>query len=376
MKKLVSFALMLVLLVTTFLISGCLPPNYSDEKVKEIAKNHQKDALAWFQKNMPDATPGKDCKAYKTGIDLLGAVKGDYKRNGKTYQYVYEYTNNRMYISEGYDEACKIVEDIVLKDFGYTKEESEVSFHGYQFAAKNENDATRRRNPDEKVPKEIYSYQEKLMPAGITPEEFAKALLDPNTKEKFDFYIHLYRDDFPAQELDKQIKYKNLGSVWCNKKIDLMKEPQGIYEKVYLRKGVEDRYYHIEKISDDMYGGYLTTKGLPKNGDKLKIKYTGDRLTLEIPEGTQPVIFSKRALTLVHAFKNVKGDLIENVAEEMYRSKHAKVNGYHQYSTYLYVKDDFSYGYKSITVSVVKGVYNYKILGIFDLDYWKLKFFD
>ena len=376
MKKLVSFSLMLVLLVTTFLISGCLPPNYSKEKAKEIAQAHQKDALGWFEKNMPDAKPDKECEAYQTGIDLLGAVKGEYKRNGKTHKYVYEYTNKKMYVSEGYDDTCKIVENIVLKDFGYTKEESEVSFHGYQFVAKNENDATRRRNPDEKEPKEIYSYQEKLMPAGITPEEFAKALLDPDTKEKFDFYIHLYRDGFPEQQLDKQKKYKNLGSVWCNRKIDLINEPQGIYEKVYLKKEIKNRYYHIVKISDDLYGGYITQAQMPKGKDGVSYKYNKDRLTLIIPDGSQPIIFSKKALTLVHAFKNGKGDLIENVAEEMHRAKKGNISGYHQYSTELFIKDDFSHGYQSIRVPLVKGVYNYKILGIFDLDYWKLKFFD
>lgn len=376
MKKLVSFAILLLLLVTTFLISGCIPPNYSSEKAKEIAQAHQKDAFAWFQEHMPDAKPDKDCAAYQTGIDLLGAVKGEYKRNGKTHKYVYEYTNKKMYVSEGYEDTCKIVKDIVLKDFGYSNDESEVSFHGYQFLAKNENDAPRRRDSEEKEAKELYSYQEKLMPAGISPKDFAKTLLDPNTKEKFDFYIHLYRDDFPEQQLEKQMRYKNLGSIWCSKKIDLANNPQDIYEKVYLRKEIKNRYYNIVKITDDIYGGYITHVKLPQGKDEVKYKYTKDGLTLTIPDGAQPIIFSKKELTLVHAFKNGKGDLIENVAEEMFRAKKGTVKGYHQYDTELFIKDDFSHGYKSIRVPLVKGVYNYKILGIFDLAYWRLKFFD
>mgnify|MGYP003296764774 CR=1 FL=1 len=133
MKRVISFTLMLTILATAFLISGCLPPNYTKEKAKEIAKANQKEALAWFAANMPDAKPDSDCVAYEMGTDLLGAVKGSYKRNGRSNGYVYEYTNKKMYIGEGYDETCKIVQDKVLKDFGYTKQEAEINFHGYKF---------------------------------------------------------------------------------------------------------------------------------------------------------------------------------------------------------------------------------------------------
>lgn len=368
---------MLMLLVTSLVISGCLPPNYTKEKAKEIAKEHQKEAVAWFQSNMPDAKPDGDCEAYETGIDLLGAVKGSYKRNNKSYKYVYEYTNKKMYISEGYTETCKLIEDVVLKDFGYTPQESVISFHGYQFPAKNENNDTKPREENEKIPKVLYSYQEELRPADMTPEQFAKAILAPDTKERFDFYLHLYRDDFLVEQLAKQKQYKNLGSIWCSVKIDLTKQTQGVYEKVYLKDRIEDRYYHIEKIADGLYGGYINYKGVPVGGDKLKIKYQdGKHLTLEIPKGAKPVIFSKDSMTLLQYFKNTKGETIENVAEEMYRSSQAEVRGYHQYSTELFVKDDFSYGYTHMTVPLVEGVYTYKILGFFDLDYWRLKFFD
>lgn len=378
MKKFQSFTVMTFFILITFIISGCLPPNYTKEKAKEIAKNHKNETLSWFTSNMQDAKPDNDVEAYETGVDLLGAIKGNYKRNGKSYKYVYEYTNKKMYIGEGYDETCKIVQNEILKDFGYTKEEAEISFHGYQFACKNENDDTKPRyNNEIEKAKELYSYQEKLMPADKTPEQFAKAILDINSKEKFDFYMHLYRDDFPAQQLEKQKQYKNLGSIWCSAKIDLTKQKQGFYEKVYLKDRIENRYYHIEKISDNLYGGYINYKGIPAEGDRLKISYKdGKHLTLEIPKSAKPILFSKNSLTLVHYFKNTKGDTIENIAEEMYRSTKAGVKGFHQYDTDLFVKDDFSYGYTSIKVPLVGGVYTYKILGIFDFDYWKLKFFE
>lgn len=367
---------MLILLAASMVIAGCLPPNYTKEKAKEIAKNHQEEAIAWFQSNMPDAKPDGEVVAYETGVDLLGAVKGSYKRNNKSHQYVYEYTNKKMYISEGYEETCKLIEEALIKDFGYSKQESEISFHGYQFFAKNENDDAKRNSQEEKQAKLLISHQEKLTPADKTPEQFAKAILAPNTDERFSFYLHLYRDAFPEQQLEKQKQYKNLGSIWCSVKVDLTKQPQGVYEKVYLKDRIEERYYHIEKIADGLYGGYINYKGIPVGGDKLKIKYQGKQLTLEIPKGAKPIIFSNNSMTLVQYFKNPKGETIENIAEEMYKGTKAGVKGYHQYSTELFVKDNLSYGYTHITVPFVEGIYNYKILGVFDLDYWRLKFFD
>lgn len=376
-KRVLSLMTVFVLLVTVFLISGCLPPNYSKEKAEKIAKEHQPEALAWFSKNMPDAKPDSDCKAYEMGTNLLGAVKGSYKRNGKSYKYVYEYTNKKMYVGEGYEESCRLVEDIVLKDFGYSKEEAEVSFHGYKFIGKNENDKPRGNYEEQKEEKEFYSDQEKLRPADKTPEQFAQAIVDPDTKEKLDFYIHLYRDTFPEQQLEKQKRYKNLGSIWCNVKIDLTKENQGAFAKVYLKNKVQDRYYHVEKIADGLYGGYISVNGLPEAGDKLRTDYKpGKYLILEIPKGTKPVIFSNSSLNLVHRFKNSKGDTIEVVAEELYKSSKTGINGYHQYDTGLFLKDNISYGYSHITTPLVGGIYRYEVLSFFDLSYWKLKFFD
>lgn len=378
MKRIVSFSLMLIILITSFLISGCLPPNYTKEKAKEIAKNHQQEALDWFAANMPEAKPDGDVDAYEMSINLLGAVKGKYKHNGKNYKFVYEYTNKKMYLGEGYKDTCKIVEESLLKDFGYSSQEAEVNIYGYQFPGKNENDAPRKQfEEDNKAVKEFYSYQEELRPADKTPAQFAKDILAADTKERFTCYLHLYRDYYPTLDRNKLLQYPNLGSVWCNAKLDIIKQPQGIYQKVYLKDKTQEGYYHIEKITDDLYGGYITVKGKNLPNDKLKVNFKDDKfITLEIPENSTPVLFSKKNLTLVHYFKNVKGEQIENVVDEMYRDSKAGIKGYHMYDTELFVKDDFSYGYKNMRVSLVKGVYNYKILGVFDLDYWRLKFFN
>ena len=53
MRRVYSLILMVALLVTASVISGCFPPNYSKEQAKKIVSEHKPEALAWFSKNMP-----------------------------------------------------------------------------------------------------------------------------------------------------------------------------------------------------------------------------------------------------------------------------------------------------------------------------------
>ena len=66
MRRVYSLILMVALLVTASVISGCFPPNYSKEQAKKIVSEHKHEALAWFSKNMPAAKPDSDCEAYAT----------------------------------------------------------------------------------------------------------------------------------------------------------------------------------------------------------------------------------------------------------------------------------------------------------------------
>ena len=140
MRRVYSLILMVALLVTASVISGCFPPNYSKEQAKKIVSEHKHEALAWFSKNMPAAKPDSDCEAYATELNLLGAIKGSYKVNGKSYDYVFDYNTKSMYVGEGYEEACALVKAAILKEFNYSAKETKVNFHGYSIKLKNEND--------------------------------------------------------------------------------------------------------------------------------------------------------------------------------------------------------------------------------------------
>ena len=131
---------MVALLITAFAISGCFPPNYSKEQAKKIVNEHKHEALAWFSKNLPAAKPDSECEAYATGLDLFGAIKGSYKVNGKSYDFVFDYNTKSMYVGEGYEETCALVKAAILKEFNYSAQKTKVTFHGYSLKLKSEND--------------------------------------------------------------------------------------------------------------------------------------------------------------------------------------------------------------------------------------------
>ena len=41
MRKVYNLTIMVALLVTAFVISGCIPPNYSKEQAKKIVSEHK-----------------------------------------------------------------------------------------------------------------------------------------------------------------------------------------------------------------------------------------------------------------------------------------------------------------------------------------------
>jgi len=374
MKKLTSLMLMFTLIITTFIISGCLPPNYSKEQAKKIATEHKPEALAWFAQNMPAAKPDADCEAYETGVDLLGAVKGSYKNNGKSYDYVFDYNNKKMYVGEGYEETCAIVKAAILKEFNYSSKEAKVNFHGYSFKLKNENDNPRNHMKFEQG-KEISTKLLKLIPAKTSPQEFAQKVLAPDTNEVFKFYIDVYRDTFPKYEPEKQAKFKNLGLIMCFVPVDIEKDAQTVYKKYYSAKGVEEYVFHLTKVEEGFYAGY-ETKFFPKLEDKAKVtKKAANHFLLEIPKTASPIFFSKDARMLVHSFKNPKGDLIENVIDDQFLQSVPGMAGFKQHGINLVVKNDYAHSYSATRVSLVGGKYDVKALGAFDFDYWRLKYF-
>lgn len=375
MKKAVNMLLAITLFMTSLLVAGCLPPNYTKEKAQKIAKEHAPEAVEWFKQHKPAAKVDSSVEAYATGIDLLGAVKGEYKLEGKSYKYVYDYQAKKMYVGEGYKQACKLVEADILKELGYARANTEFNFHGFTFAAGNENDSTRGGYAeDQKKEKFLKSYQEELLPADLTSRAFADEALKANSGVNFPFFVDTYNENFPEYKPEVFKAHSNLGGIIGYIPIDCEKGFNGVYRKRYTKDKIIERVCHIEKIYDGLYGGYFSTG--EEVEDKLIItRKDSKNFSMEIPANTKPVFFSKSSINLLHSFKNPAGNIIKNEANEVYKTVCPGNKGCNLFSVDFMVKNNVPYCYDSMRVSYVQGKYDFKVLGIFDWEYWKLLLF-
>ena len=78
---------------------------------------------------------------------------------------------------------------------------------------------------------------------------------------------------------------------------------------------------------------------------------------------------------LVHSFKNPKGNLIENIIADKVTMPVPVMAGFKQHGLELVVKDEYAHSYSATRFSLVEGAYHVKELGLFDIDYWRLKYF-
>lgn len=100
-KKLVIF----VAIFTAFILSGCVPPNYTKEHEEECLKAHYSEAVDWFSEKMPEAKVSEEAKCYSSHPDLYQLIEGKYEKGGQKYTFLYDYGNNKMYTSENYKKA-------------------------------------------------------------------------------------------------------------------------------------------------------------------------------------------------------------------------------------------------------------------------------
>ena len=364
MRKICSVFLLMLMIVSTLLISGCTPPDYSDDKAKKIVSEHSQEATDWFQKNLPDAKVDKKVEAFATTNSLLAAVKGSYIRNGRSYGYVYAYRDKKMYVEEGYEESCKLIKQRILKEMGLTEQETVVKLHGYTIVADSENDKPREKenNASKNGSRKLGIGAQKLKPAAMTPQEFADAVLAQNTKESLDFYLHVYKNVYPEPKQELLAKYKNLGAVFYNVPVDVTKNEMVVSQKIYNSKGVKVSYCRFAKINNYLYGGYISPQGRPAE-DKIKVHNQDDKnFTLEVLADSKVVFFSTKEVKLVHHFQNANNQLIENEAKKLSRSPVAALADCHEYDGNIVVKDNVFQGYTSLRVPRVKGIYEFKIM--------------
>ncbi len=325
MKKL--FATLLAV-VSLSLLAGCLPPEFTKENAKKLAKEHYSEAVEWFAQNYPEAKVSENCSSVDDGRNLYSAVKGSYKANGETYHYIYSYFENAMYLDEDYAAVCGKVQELVCDEQGISVECSKFLFQGIPVYVSYMNDnpsygveeTTADQESQSTESAKTYHKVEGYLPAQIDVLEYAKQTLRGETE--LPFAIYFYVDEIP--KMDPQIfeSYPNMTFVEYSRPVDM--EFDGVYSSIWYETDWKiDNYYHTEKIEDDFYAGFVVgidSRKADMDTFDLSFSYEDQgngEFLLHIPEKASPIFYTKNRTQIAQIYVDGNGKTGETNLSEM-----------------------------------------------------------
>lgn len=276
---------------TACILSGCVPPNYTEDHAEECLKAHYSEAVDWFSEKMPEAKVSEEAKCYSSHPDLYQLIEGQYEKDGKKYTFLYDYGNNKMYTSENYKKVCDTLKDMVVERCNLDVKKTNIEYEGTTIITHTDNDDLRDAEIDPYAEKEL-SWQ-KVVDTDYSTEDFVEAISKGDIG--FSMYIYVYDDFIP--EYDKSIfdDFAFLSIMFYHKPISFEKEYSDMYMAKYDEDGAEESYIHIKEVDDGIYAGYhYTNAGDNTINDKLIIKSSDKNcFDMEIPEGTKPILFTE-----------------------------------------------------------------------------------
>lgn len=364
MKTQKKILLLLLSVTLAMTLSGCTPPNYTRAKKKEVTKEHAAEAEAWFSAHMPEAKAEKG-KAVADAVDLYAAITGTYKKDGKTYYYVYDYTGDRMYSDELFDEVSGLVTEKIREEASLSEETSVIHCLGHDFPLSYENDSWNERsipcdedgNPLK--PEEITgSRREMMVPLDEAPESFAEKVLAGEVS--FQVAADCYVEEFPEYDPAVFEKYDaNFVGIWYYVPMD--GNFSGIYKNVYTGRGTDPYTAEITNLGGGLYGGW-TFHGVPDFAGEIGYEDLGkDGFSLTIPEKATPVLFSeKRKKKLQTYFTNSAGELVEYKLDELFRTSCPGKPDCYCLSTDFVTRAPLKYAYKAYRNGNGGGKYYFK----------------
>ena len=86
-KKSARTVLISLMLLGALCLTACIPPGYTREACRNLAKEHSKDAVNWFAQNMPDAEI-KSTGYYTDSQNLYMAIAGEYETEEGVFEYL------------------------------------------------------------------------------------------------------------------------------------------------------------------------------------------------------------------------------------------------------------------------------------------------
>ena len=304
MKNLIKrIFIITALLVFSGLLCACLPPNFSDEHKKSVEEQHANDAAEWFAANYPDATV-RTTEAYTTSMDLLCAMKGKYTVDGEMYEYIYDYANNRMFVSKNYQQMLDYMKQYMAQEIGMPVDEIVLKCDGYKFVTKTDNDYPHggqdSRDPDSEG---VYSLYEDVMLFEANPAEYAKECVYEDLD--LNYYVTANTSERKKFGSDFIEKFPNCSMIVFSYPISW--DYNGVYSVSYSHVKTEERCIYIKDFTGNIRGGYLysrsgyydkignfVTDDEPHGFFEPKFETTGRKeYVLQVEEGTEPILFMR-----------------------------------------------------------------------------------
>ena len=360
-----------IVLTCSLLLAACMPPGYSSDKEKEVAKTGYALAQEWFEKNLPEAHINNDAKAYTTSIDLLRAVQGTYnKAKGmhENFDYIYDYENDRMYFSQDYLNVVGFVRDEMRPLLGLKYENIVVNLRGIKFSTTTENDKD-SPNPAATLPGDMTeSDYEPLIPALVDPMEYAHSIVyDGEMGFSLDIELKVSDTDYKDPVYDPSVfgKCPSLSSIAYH--ILPPEDPEYSGLAYAFFSGDQERYVwlNLVKVNSDVYVGYC--KELSESTPDIDFVNT----TLDVDEGLLSFSVPEGATALILTNEGEYFDVVKESdgtekktawTGEIWYSENKGIRKYEYYNLHLQMP---AIGYPSLVIYSMqepgKTEYNFKL---------------
>ncbi|MCQ2512880.1 MAG: hypothetical protein MJ092_05810 [Lachnospiraceae bacterium] len=361
MKKRKNLFLWLItIMMAALLFTGCTPPNYTGEAVDKIENEHYQDVVDYFARNLPNAQVSKKFHAYRTPVDLYQAIEGNYKIDGVSHKYIFDYVNGQLYTDQYYEEACQMIRNRIYQEFHLEEEKTKSTFLGLNLYLHFANDQEKHGLNDM-----FYEGEEEglcvafVLPFNVRPEDFAKQALDGEVT--FEFMVTAYVEEFPEYDAVQYDKYHNLMGIWYT--IPVIKEDSefyGAYEKAYSWNWCHEKFCHLKEVEDGFYVGY-EYNGTPDFEDRLEFTRDNETsFTITIPEDTSPLIFSEWKKDYIVRFHNSAGEEKESDVYAMTRNDCRGFKNYYIFDAEFIADKEIHYGGYYWKLSSAHGRYSFE----------------
>lgn len=250
-KKSVRKILVSLMLSLALLLTACIPPGYTREAARNVKETHGVEARQWFTTNMPEAT-NITAKYYADGQNLYMAIYGDYTKGKRTYNYLYDYADEIMYLGELAEELETKTASKMSEGFGVEPQNAEIEILRHSFELTSAND-----EPEVGYGHALYgekrSVSEPLFPYGSDLD----ALIDSafNDEEpQFTFSVKAYVNEIPAYNPTKIRSIPGLAYISYYTPMDY--EYEGINYAMYTPGKASLTFTHLDKAKNNVYIGY------------------------------------------------------------------------------------------------------------------------